>query len=784
MASPAVAAGKPLLYAGRDGVVPPDPPRFSPHQSTMPYLTRFALIVSIACAVSVAAEAQCVAPGLENFETATASTTASCGTMDPGVLPSGWTNDPAGTTVWRVRSGPTPSGGTGPAGDHTTGSGNYVYVETSCSSSAFWHGTLFTPCYDASTLQNPTLSFWTHMFGSAMGTLSVQQLNAQGGWSTIYTIAGDQGMEWQLHLVPLVPVGGQIQVRFFYVRGTSFTSDCCLDDIAIGEPTTGGNCIAPGFEDFENAVQPTNSPCATNVGGTLPPGWANAGGNDIDWRAWSGSTPSGGTGPSANHSHNGSATGKYVYVEVSGCALGDVATLNTPCWDASSVTTPSIEFWYHLYGAAAGRLDLQELRPGGQWVTVWSVAGDQGNQWRQGAALMSPWGGVVRARFRYERGSSFQSDCAIDDVLFGEPTPGDWQINQAGASFDVDGATGHTLYPAAIARCPLFPIDLNFDSTLVGSPWDLGVASVPSAPASAGGAITAGGQRINVDLTHPSLAWFNGGGVPSLTTPFPGTHTLPALTPPSPVQLSAQMFVVDATHADGIVLSQGMQVDVVAAIGVPGPALDEDVVSVSPYGLPLCGPAAIPFFGTAHDSVNVHSNGRVTFGYGPAVDFSSSPAEAMAGLPFVGFWTDLDPSQGTVTVSAPTSSRLRVDWNGVPYFGETQPISFSIEFNAASGAVELLGLTGVATNPQGVGLATAGDRQFLGISPGLAGGATDPGPVIFTVGGFGSGGATEMLYDWYDHVGGGTALVPSILGGLDRVRFAPNGSGGYDWTGF
>ena len=41
-----------------------------------------------------------------------------------------------------------------------------------------------------------------------------------------------------------------------------------------------------------------------------------------------------------------------------------------------------------------------------------------------------------------------------------------------------------------------------------------------------------------------------------------------------------------------------------------------------------------------------------------------------------------------------------------------------------------------------------------------------------------------MLYDWYDHLSGGTPLVPSLqAGNLYGIFFSPNGQGGYDWTG-
>ena len=74
-------------------------------------------------------------PYFQDFETGTA-------TGSPGTLPNFWINVNDGTTDncshgntfcrdWGVRSGTTPSSGTGPSGDHTTGSGRYVYMEAS-----------------------------------------------------------------------------------------------------------------------------------------------------------------------------------------------------------------------------------------------------------------------------------------------------------------------------------------------------------------------------------------------------------------------------------------------------------------------------------------------------------------------------------------------------------------------------------------------------------------------------------------------------------------------------
>ena len=77
-------------------------------------------------------------------------------------LPDGWINlQGDGSQDWAVRSGTTPSAGTGPASDHTTGSGKYLYVEDT---SPFNNDSviLLSPCFNLAGLLSPKVSFWYH----------------------------------------------------------------------------------------------------------------------------------------------------------------------------------------------------------------------------------------------------------------------------------------------------------------------------------------------------------------------------------------------------------------------------------------------------------------------------------------------------------------------------------------------------------------------------------------------------------------------------------------------
>ncbi|XP_021347692.1 MAM and LDL-receptor class A domain-containing protein 1-like isoform X2 [Mizuhopecten yessoensis] len=85
----------------------------------------------------------------------------------------GWTQDtiPADDFDWTLNSGPTASVDTGPSGDHTTGTGQYVYIEASSPNSSGDVAHLVSPALNAG--QSYCLDYWYHMFGANVGTITV-----------------------------------------------------------------------------------------------------------------------------------------------------------------------------------------------------------------------------------------------------------------------------------------------------------------------------------------------------------------------------------------------------------------------------------------------------------------------------------------------------------------------------------------------------------------------------------------------------------------------------------
>lgn len=181
----------------------------------------------------------------------------------------------------------------------------------------------------------------------------------------------------------------------------------------------GNGSTLPIAEDLESFTT-----CSNNIdcGGTECPldnGWANAANgteDDVDWRVFSGSTVSTGTGPSLD-ANPGTSTGKYIYLETSGSCVAQEGLLLSPCLDLTSAVSPVFRFAYHMFGASMGSLHV-DVDAGSGWVldVVPAISGDQGNIWiYQDVDLMPYVGNSVRVRIRAITGTSYTSDVALDD---------------------------------------------------------------------------------------------------------------------------------------------------------------------------------------------------------------------------------------------------------------------------------------------------------------------------------------------------------------------------------
>ena len=153
--------------------------------------------------------------------------------FDNGVGLTNWVGDDGDWLIW---SGYTYSNGTGPEQDHTTGFGNYWYIEASAPNYPNMYFVSQTDTFDISQTPGQILSFWYHMYGNTMGELNTW-IGDDNGWTKIDAITGDQGEEWLLKYIELDNLGivGNFTIAFEGITGSGWASDIAIDDISIGD---------------------------------------------------------------------------------------------------------------------------------------------------------------------------------------------------------------------------------------------------------------------------------------------------------------------------------------------------------------------------------------------------------------------------------------------------------------------------------------------------------------------------------------------------------------------
>ncbi len=189
----------------------------------------------------------------------------------------------------------------------------------------------------------------------------------------------------------------------------------------------------PYCQDFES-FSTCATVCATPCVFAPTSGWQQVSGG-TDWLTDAGGTPTAATGPTVDHTL-GTTVGKYVYLETNTACQTQSAVMLSPLFDVSGMTNdPVLSFWYHMHGAAMGRLTVEVEDPAGSnnWVTVFTRLGqDQTSEaaaWKNVSLPLSSLSGTdFRARFTGQGIGGFTSDMAVDDICV---TEGPCQFPQA-----------------------------------------------------------------------------------------------------------------------------------------------------------------------------------------------------------------------------------------------------------------------------------------------------------------------------------------------------------------
>ncbi|MCA1762578.1 MAG: hypothetical protein LC664_06265, partial [Flavobacteriales bacterium] len=320
-----------------------------------------------------------------------------------------WNQNQEDDFDWTVGSGPTPTFQTGP--EAASAGSSYLYIETSAPNYPNKSAAFTSPCLDISGLDNPTLYFNYHMFGT-IGALEVEARNENGDWNTIWSLNGDQGNSWFLAEVALLEYldNPGLKLRFTGTSANLFNGDIAIDQIEIteaGEESANAFC-ATNISDF-----PYSESFESGLGA-----WTQSDTDDFDWETTSGATPSMGTGPDAAYDESA-----YAFAESSAPNYPNKSALITsPCFDISALDEPAISFAYHMFGSNMGSLVLEARTESSGWTQLWAENGNQGNTWNNEVFNLLDFAGSNEIKFRFTgtTAQGFTSDFALDLIEIDE----------------------------------------------------------------------------------------------------------------------------------------------------------------------------------------------------------------------------------------------------------------------------------------------------------------------------------------------------------------------------
>lgn len=178
------------------------------------------------------------APYTEDFESSAWQSVSTFGSL---VIDPCWSTVSPSGYHWNVGPPPFMFTTTGPNGDHTTGSGKYMFTYQSGTFVTPATTTLYSVNIDLTPLDTAELSFYYHMFGAQIGTLSVEASADGSNWVVLKSFTGQQhtsnGDPWKEEIVDLSTfVDDTITLRFVATRTTLGTlSQIAIDDIDIHE---------------------------------------------------------------------------------------------------------------------------------------------------------------------------------------------------------------------------------------------------------------------------------------------------------------------------------------------------------------------------------------------------------------------------------------------------------------------------------------------------------------------------------------------------------------------
>ncbi|GAB5555802.1 MAG: hypothetical protein SchgKO_00150 [Schleiferiaceae bacterium] len=259
---------------------------------------------------------------------------------------------------------------------------------------------------------------WLHWSGPSNGTAYRIEYGPRGfgqGTGTTVTTAGAVD---SINITGLTPV----TMYDFYLMAECGPAD---SSIWVGPLTALTGCPAvhttPYFASFEEIND------GNPVGGNFENCWVASQSNTSLYR-WVGQEAPANTwnsGPEYDHT-TGTDGGKFAQVYSS--SFGYEAEMVGGPFDLSTLTQPTFNFWYHMYGTDINALHVDISTDGMTWTNgAWTLEGEQQTDeldlWSRAAMPLSQYvNDTIWVRFRAERGDGSYGRISIDDISIVEQT--------------------------------------------------------------------------------------------------------------------------------------------------------------------------------------------------------------------------------------------------------------------------------------------------------------------------------------------------------------------------
>ncbi|WP_421750886.1 PKD domain-containing protein [Croceimicrobium sp.] len=480
-----------------------------------------------------------MAPYQEDFEGSNFST-AAIGSLHGNIDPC-WISSPDHTFFWTVGPPVSQPVNTGPLGDHSTGSGQYLFSETESFSALATESSLSSPAIDLSALSQPQLRFYYHLFGADIAGLNILVV-ANGNINLIDSLNGPQQISraevWKEKIIDLSAYTNQeVQIVFTAKKSSNgFANHIAIDDFYLEETPTcpkpinlqasalgtqvqlswtssasnwiieygpkgfspgNGFSFKPNSNPFTiNGLSPNTEydfyiqdSCGANLlssqeffgtvktdcsaqsspfletfdgssfnggssihqAGTIDPCWRRNETQSFFWKARGTGAVSTQTGPSADHT---SGSGKSMQTVISNFVNAtQEIDLSSPPIELSSLQSPQLRFFHHLFGADIESLKVL-IKNKDSVSTVLQLNGAQVNSnsapWTEELIDLSAWQGdtiVLIFRGRRKNNYFYRGSIAIDDVEIREtpscPAPTNLMVlQQNGSSVVLDWTSG------------------------------------------------------------------------------------------------------------------------------------------------------------------------------------------------------------------------------------------------------------------------------------------------------------------------------------------------------